>query len=146
MYPFGMEANTPKPESKHFGKVGVRGRWIAVYDRSRSFDGTDFVTGKPTTRWMHKFSVGDNVAIWWTGAPVSIEHGEQVVLVATVKLHDTYTPQTPYGKGKPVRQTSLSRVNIHPVVLCEACGGPLIEKDKKCPACAVRVGKTELFF
>ena len=132
-------------QRKHLGTVGKRDRWIASFTGSKVFDSTDFRTGDPVKRYLHKFEVDGSVAIWWTGKPLTLEISEQVVIVGTVKLHDIYQPRTPVGLGKPINQTVLSRVDVHPVSLCEACGGALIDKDKKCPTCKVRVGQTEMF-
>lgn len=117
--------------SKHFGVPGKRGRWLAVYLNSRSFKSEDYNTREPTLRWLHKFSVGGSVAVWWTGKPLDLEQGEQVVLIGTVKRHSVY---------QGTEQTELQRCDIHPVAVCEACGQPVIEKDKKCPSCKAPVG------
>ena len=130
---------TSKPASRHFGVIGKRDRWIAAYHSSKSFDSTDFRTGRPTKRWLHKFIVAGSVAIWWTGKELKLEKEEQVVLVATIKYHGSFTPKF----QQPVFQTTLTRCDIHHVMLCESCGSPLIDKDKKCPQCKVRVARFE---
>ena len=122
---------SPKPASQHFGALKVRGRWIATYVSSKEIASTDFRTGEPSTRWLHRFVVDHNVAIWWTGKKLDLTQGELITIVASVKEHAIWQP----GRGQPIKQTVLTRCDIHPVDLCSACGHPLIDKDKRCPGC-----------
>ena len=88
-----------RPDSKHFGTVGVRIRKLALtYRGNYSFD------SQYGTTFIHRFVTEDGSdAVWMTGSSSLCAEGETITVDATVKAHDEY-------KGRP--QTKLTRVKI----------------------------------
>ncbi len=125
-----VEAAKVNGQSEHFGTIKNRGRWFGKYLGSKSFETETYGYGDSAVRYLHRFAVGANIAIWWTGTELELDNGQEVIIVGSIKSHEEY-------KGK--KQTVLTRCDVVAELAKCVCGGPLLAKDKKCPVCKAKI-------
>lgn len=101
-----------KAKSEHFGKIGDKIEVEATYIGSASFERQAYRGWGTETAYIHRFKIGDNVAVWCTTSVLghweesaweSLEEGATVTLKGTIKEHNEYRDE---------KQTVLTRCRI----------------------------------
>lgn len=88
----------------HLGTVGERLRKVsATVTLYRTYESSNYVTGRPESKAVIKFDIDGKVAVWFTGW-AAVKEGDVVTLSGTVKDHSDRDGE---------EQTILTRCTIH---------------------------------
>jgi hypothetical protein len=115
--------------SVHFGTPKERSRWPMKVIGINHWENDWGVTH------LYRFVTGEgNIAIWKSSVEVSVDVGDEVMVLGTIKEH---------GEYKETKQTILNRCDVYRVGdcgHCPNCNNLVLRNDlgKNCPACKKR--------